>query len=80
MRDIDLEHPDITCAQSTGYPRQRPVEMPTRREVEQAFLEETQDDFFRFCRDLSDIVEEYLAENQIAFQDFQWETWGLIEY
>lgn len=80
MRDIDLEQPDAPRALPGDCPQQRPVEMPTRREVEQAFLDENRDDFLRYCSGLQDIVEDYLAENLIAFQDFQWENWRRIGF
>lgn len=78
--DRDIQHPDITEALRTGYPRRFPNHDQDRETVEREFIEENEDGFLLFCMARREIVEDYLAEHQDEFREFKWSTYGEVAY
>lgn len=75
----NIQHPDITAAEATGYPRSRPS-IPDRRTVERGYIRETIEAFALYCMGKQDLVEDYLTEHRTDYQDFQWEVYGEVAY
>lgn len=74
-RDIDIQHPDITEADRTGYPRRILPIKPDRDTLLREFLRERKEEFFLYCLGLSEVVDDFLEENRNDFQDWQWDTY-----
>ncbi len=75
MRDMEIQHPDITQAERTGYPFRMFPAKPDRATTVRMFMEENRYDFFLYCMGLSDVIEDYLEKNCQEFQDWQWDNY-----
>lgn len=78
--DRDLQHPDITEAERTGYPKQIHCRAPDRFTVEREFIEDTSWLFTEFCTGIFGVVEDYISKYHIEYQEFQMEAYGEVYY
>lgn len=79
-RDIDIQHPDITEAERTGYPLRMFHPMPSRSEVFQRFIKENERDFLDYCLDDVSLVEDYVFDRRDSFKDWQYENYREVAY
>lgn len=69
---FDLEHPDITAALRTGYPRYAVGETPDTMEARMAYAEETMMDFFKFLvTEDPEVLERYCEANSRDYKDWR---------
>lgn len=78
MRDRDIQHPDITAAELTGYPRRFLPELPDHETLAREFILDKGDDFFEWCMGKADLVEDYLCECRAEYQDWQYNNYRAI--
>lgn len=64
--DMDIEHPDITCAERTGYPCPAPykVEVEVTESVQRSYINDNKEDFIDWCFADPEIIRRYLAETE----------------
>lgn len=79
-RDIDLQHPDITEAERTGYPRRAFPPIPSRSDAFRRFIEENERDFLDYCLDDVSLVEDYVFDRRESFQDWQYNNFREVAY
>lgn len=79
-RDIDIQHPDITEAERTGYPRRVFPPILSRSEAFRRFIEENERDFLDYCLDDVSLVEDYVFDRHDSFQDWQYENFREVAY
>ena len=78
--DRDLQHPDITAAQATGYPRRSFPQVPPEYEAMKSFIQENEQDFLSYCLECGDLVEDYVFAHHDTFQDWQYEHFREVAY
>lgn len=78
--DRDLQHPDITEAERTGFPRRTFPPIPPRSEAFQRFIKENEQDFIDYCLDDVSLVEDYVFEHHDDFQEWQWDNFREVAY
>lgn len=78
--DRDLQHPDITQAERTGYPLRTFPYMPSKREAYKSFIRENERDFLAYCLDIEDLVDDYVFDRHDTFQDWQYENFREVDY
>lgn len=78
--DRDLQHPDITVAELTGYPRRTFPPIPSRSEAFRLFIKENERDFLDYCLDDVSLVEDYVFDRHDNFQDWQYENYREAAY
>lgn len=70
MRDLDIQHPDITAAELTGYPWRPRRKLEYSPELLREFTKEMEWAFLDFCRYKEELVEEFVQEQYQDFQDW----------
>ena len=71
MNSMDLQHPDITSAERTGYPtKPYAVKIELDSGVQRAYIKDTEDDFIDWCFADPDIIQRYLEETERSL--FEW--------
>lgn len=78
--DRDLQHPDITAALRTGYPRRTFPPMPSKWEAYKSFIRENEQDFLAYCLDIDDLVDDYVFDRHDNFQTWQYENYLEVAY
>lgn len=67
----ELEHPDVTCAQRTGYPMGAEPENVDCRENRSEYLQERIQDFLAWLwAGDEDVIERFIAENQRDYRNW----------
>lgn len=66
MNDRDIQHPDITAVERTGWPAPVPYRMKLEidSEVQRAYIDDHRDDFIDWCFADPDIIRHYLEETE----------------
>lgn len=70
--DRDLQHPDITAAERTGYPRRFNLTNASdySEEILRKFTEEMEWAFLDFCRFKTPLLEEFAEKFYVEFQEW----------
>lgn len=62
-----MEHPDITAAMLTGYPRQH-LENEDSEEMRDEFINEDLDEFYKWVKKHHpELIEEYIDDNESEY-------------
>ena len=70
MNDRDIQHPDITGAERTGYPARRMVSVPLTDKIIRNYIWEQRQEFIDFCMFKRDVVDGFLGDMQDDFEDW----------
>lgn len=71
MNSMDLQHPDITSAERTGYPtKPYAVKIELDSGVQRAYIKDNEDDFIDWCFADPDIIQHYLEETERSLSEW----------
>jgi len=70
MSDNNIQHPDITEAERTGYPQRRTVSVPLTNKIIRNYIDEEKDEFIDFCMMRQDVIDDYLRTTADYFEDW----------
>lgn len=71
MNSMDLQHPDITSAERTGYPtKPYAVKIELDSGVQRAYIKDNEDDFIDWCFADPDIIQHYLEETERSLAEW----------
>lgn len=71
MNSMDLQHPDITSAERTGYStKPYAVKIELDSGVQRAYIKDNEDDFIDWCFADPDIIQHYLEETERSLSEW----------
>ena len=70
MNEQNIQHPDITSAERTGYPRKRMVTLDITDKMIRNYIWEEKTEFIDFCIQDGAIIDQFLALMRDDFEDW----------
>lgn len=80
MDERNIQHPDITAAERTGYPRRTFPPMPMMGTAYELYIKDNEQDFLDYCLGRLELVEDYIFSRHSDFQDWQYENYREVAY